>query len=232
MLRLRPTFEQIEREARTSRLRILPEKQKRTQQGILLDDVDFDEFDLSKYDIRNPNKAAQTNMFNEPSIYSSASSNRSVKTAIEGNEDRKQDRQVSLSSGDGERSSPSRQSRDSLDDVRYRTRMSIADDLATMARVGGNIIYYTGQGIGQGVNMAIDAYNWWNEEDENEEPEPPIDEEVFTQTQGLLRRGASRSRSPSPEEQASGSNDAIRLLRRGASRSRSETPPKRNPKKM
>ena len=23
--------------------------------------------------------------------------------------------------------------------------------------------------------MAIDAYNWWNEEDENEEPESPID---------------------------------------------------------
>ena len=220
MLRLRPTFEQIEREARTSRLRILPEKQKRTQQGILLDDVDFDEFDLSKYDIRNPNKATQTDMFNEPSVFSNASSNRSVKTAIEGNEDKQQDRQISLSSGE------------SLDDVRYRTRMSIADALATMARVGGNIIYYTGQGIGQGINMAIDAYNWMNEEDENEEPEPPIDEEVFTQTQGLLRRGASRSRSPSPEEQASGSNDAIRLLRRGASRSRSETPPKRNPKKM
>ena len=220
MLRLRPTFEQIEREARTSRLRILPEKQKRTQQGILLDDVDFDEFDLSKYDIRNPNKATQTDMFNEPSIYSNASSNRNVKTAIEGNEDKQQDRQISLSSGE------------SLDDVRYRTRLSIADDLATMARGGGNIIYYTGQGIGQGINMAIDAYNWMNDEDENEEPEPPIDEEVFTQTQGLLRRGASRSRSPSPEEQASGSNDAIRLLRRGASRSRSETPPKRNPKKM
>ena len=107
--------------------------------------------------------------------------------------------------------------------------MSIADDLATMARVGGNIIYYTGQGIGQGVNMAIDAYNWWNEEDENEEPEPPIDGEVYERTRGFMRRGASRSRSP--EERASGSNDAIRLLRRGASRSRSETPPKRNPKK-
>ena len=227
MLRLRPTFEQIEREARTSRLRILPEKQKRTQQGILLDDVDFDEFDLSKYDRRNPNKATQTDMFNEPSIYSSASSNRSVKTAIEGNEDKQRDRQVSLSSGE------------SLDDVRYRTRMSIADDLATMARVGGNIIYYTGQGIGQGINMAIDAYNWMNEEDDasaeasrgihdNEEPEPPIDEEIFEQTQGLMRRGASRSRSNSPcnEEQPSGSNDAIRLLRRGASRSRSSTPKK------
>ena len=232
MLRLRPTFEQIEREARTSRPKILPDRQKRTQQGILIDDVIFDDFDLDKYNIRNPNKATQTDMFNEPSNYSSASSNRSVKTAIEGNEDRKQDRQVSLSSGE------------SLDDVRYRTRMSIADDLATMARVGGNIIYYTGQGIGQGVNMAIDAYNWWNEEDENEEPEPPIDasadasrgsrdEEVFENTQRMIRRGASRSRSPSPEEQASGSNQAIRLLRRGASRSRSrsETPPKKNPKK-
>ena len=153
-------------------------------------------------------------MFDEPSNYSSASSNRSVKTAIEGNEDRKQDRQVSLSSGE------------SMDDVRYRTRMSIADDLASMARVGGNIIYYTGQGIGQGINMAVDAYNWWNDEDEDDvEPEPPIDEEVFEQTQGLMRRGASRSRSP--EEQASGSNQAMRLMRRGASRSRSISPTKK-----
>ena len=131
-----------------------------------------------------------------------------------------------------------------MDDVRYRTRMSIADDLATMARVGGNIIYYTGQGLGQGIGMAVDAYNWWNEDgddtvassgqsrDDNEDVEPPIDEEMFEQAQGLLRRGASRSRSPSPqEEQPSGSSDAIRLLRRGASRSRSETPPKRNPNK-
>ena len=221
MLRLRPTFEQIEKEARTSRLKIMPEKQKRTQQGMLLDDVDFDDFDLSKYNIRNPNKATQTDMFNEPSDYSSASSKQSIRTTIEGNEDRTQERQTRISTGD------------SMDDLRCRTRMSIADDLATMARAGGNILYYTGQGIGQGINMAVDAYNWWNEEDdENEEPEPPIDEEIFEQTQGLMRRGASRSRSPSPqEEQPSGSSDAIRLLRRGASRSRSETPPKKNPKK-
>ena len=218
MLRLRPTFEQIEREARTHRLKILPEKQKRTQQGILLDDVNFDDFDLDKYNIRNPNKATQTDMFDEPSNYSDATSNRSVRKGIEGNEDKQQDRQTSASTGE------------SMDDVRYRTRMSIADDLATMARVGGNITYYTGQGIGQGIGMAVDAYNWINEEEDDEEPEPPIDEEVFTQTQGLLRRGASRSRSASPEERASGSNDAIRLLRRGASRSRSSTPPKKNPK--
>ena len=207
----RPTYEEMLKEARTSRLKILPERQKRTQQGILLDDVNFDDFDLSKYNIRN--KATQTDMFDEPSNYSSASSNRSVKTAIEGNEDRKQDRQISLSSGE------------SMDDVRYRTRMSIADDLASMARVGGNIIYYTGQGIGQGINMAVDAYNWWNEDEDDVEPEPPIDEEVFEQTQGLMRRGASRSRSP--EEQASGSNQAIRLMRRGASRSRSISPTKK-----
>ena len=231
MLRLRPTFEQIEREARTSRLKILPERQKRTQQGILIDDVNFDDFDLDKYNIRNPNKATQTDMFNEPSDYSSATSNRSVRTARDG-ESNEQQRQTSISSGE------------SMDDVRYRTRMSIADDLATMARVGGNIIYYTGQGLGQGIGMAVDAYNWWNEDgddtvassgqsrDVNEDVEPPIDEEMFEQTQGLLRRGANRSRSPSPqEEQPSGSSDAIRLLRRGASRSRSETPPKRNPKK-
>ena len=214
MLRLRPTYEELLKETMTKRLKILPEKQKRTQQGILLDDVDFDDFDLSKYDRRN--KATQTDMFNEPSNYSSASSNRSVKTAIEGNDDRTQERQISASMGE------------SLDDVRYRTKMSIADDLATMARVGGNIIYYTGQGIGQGINMAVDTYNWLNDnEEDDEEPEPPIDEGVFTQTQGLMRRGASRSRSPSPEETASGSADAIRLLRRGASRSRSSSPPKK-----
>ena len=229
MLRLRPTYEELLKETMTKRLKILPEKQKRTQQGILLDDVDFDDFDLSKYDRRN--KATQTDMLNEPSNYSSASSNRSVKTTIEGNDDRTQERQISASTGE------------SMDDVRYRTKMSIADDLATMARVGGNIIYYTGQGIGQGINMAVDAYNWLNEGDEDdspearvlrgarddEEPEPPIDEEVFEQTQGLMRRGASRSRSP--EERASGSNDAIRLLRRGASRSRSSTPDRKPRKK-
>ena len=69
MLRLRPTFEQIEREARTHRLKILPERQKRTQQGILLDDVNFDDFDLSNYDkkalilIDNPDKGTQTDLF-------------------------------------------------------------------------------------------------------------------------------------------------------------------------
>ena len=250
MLRLRSTYEQLLKETMTHRLKILPEKQKRTQQGILLDDVDFDDFDLNKYNIRNPNKATQTDMFNEPSNYSDATSNRSVKTAIEGNEDRKQERQTSISTGD------------SLDDLRNRTRMSIADDLATMARVGGNIIYYTGQGIGQGINMAVDAYNWMNEDeaDDNEEIQPPIDDdEVSEQIQEimrrraisrngamrLMRRGASRSRSPEREEreereafasrseseQPSGSNDAMRLMRRGASRSRSETPPSRKPRK-
>ena len=90
--------------------------------------------------------------------------------------------------------------------------MSIADDLATLARVGGNNIYYTRQGIGQAIYVAIDAYTWINEDEEdNEEPEALIDEEVFEQTQALMRRGASRSRSP--EEQPSGSNDAVKAHR-------------------
>ena len=80
MLRLRPTYEEIAREARTRRLRILPEKERRTQQGLLLDDVNFDDFDLGKYDKKtiimndNPNKGTQTDVFNEtPSITESES---------------------------------------------------------------------------------------------------------------------------------------------------------------
>ena len=74
MLRLRPTFEEIEKEARTRRLRILPERERRTQQGILLHDVNFDDFDLEKYNKKtilndNPGKGTQTDTFNEtPSI--------------------------------------------------------------------------------------------------------------------------------------------------------------------
>ena len=60
MLRLKPTFEEIEREAKTRRLRILPERERRTQQGILLDDVDFNDFDLDK--------GVQTDMFFNSSL--------------------------------------------------------------------------------------------------------------------------------------------------------------------
>ena len=94
MLKLRPTFEQIEREARTHRLKILPEKQKRTLQGILLDDVNFDDFDLSNYDkkalilIDNPDKATQTDNFN---VSSSVSENESVKTPQEDVKERQTD---------------------------------------------------------------------------------------------------------------------------------------------
>ena len=59
MLRLRPTYEEMFKEARTQRLRILPERQKRTQQGMLLEDVDFNDFDLDKFNIRNPPKWAR-----------------------------------------------------------------------------------------------------------------------------------------------------------------------------
>ena len=77
MLRLKPTYEEMLKEARTRRLRILPERQRRTQQGILLDDVDFDNFDLSKHDRKeilsnNPEKGTQTDLFDK--MYSTKTS--------------------------------------------------------------------------------------------------------------------------------------------------------------
>ena len=196
---------------------------------MLLEDVDFNDFDFDTFNIRNPNKATQTDIFDDniSSNYSSVATSQSIDAPSEIERNEQQQRQTSTSTGE------------SLDDVRYRTKMSISDDLATMARVGGNVIYYTGrygsslawhtqQGIGQGISAVIDAYNWINEDnDEDEQPEAPIDEEVYEQTQGRMRRGASRSRSQTPEGRASASNDAIRLLRRGASRSHSISPPKK-----
>ena len=211
MLRLKPTCEEMLREAKTRRSRIPPERERRTQQGLLLENVDFDEFDLSRYDIRNPNKATQTDVFDDNSNYSSVSSKQSLRTPAETESRQEQQRREARDATASRQTSIS--TGESMDDVRYRTRMSIADDLATMARVGGNVIYYTGQGIGQGIGMAIDASNWINDneeddnEDDNEDTQPPLN-----------------------QEQASGSNDAIRLLRRGASRSRCETPPNKKKK--
>ena len=78
MLKLRPTYEQMLKEAKTRRLRILPERERRSSSGILLDDVDFDEFDLNNYDRKininnndNPDKATQTD-FNLASSSSSS----------------------------------------------------------------------------------------------------------------------------------------------------------------
>ena len=50
MLRLKPTYEGMLREAKTRRLKILPERERRTQQGMLLNDLDMDDFNLDKYD--------------------------------------------------------------------------------------------------------------------------------------------------------------------------------------
>ena len=88
MLRLRPTYEEIAREARTHRLRILPERQKRTQQGLLLDEVDFDDFDLDKYDKKamimneSPQKGTQTDNFNVSSSVSESESMKSPEETI------------------------------------------------------------------------------------------------------------------------------------------------------
>ena len=167
MLGLPPTYEEMLRETKTGRLKMQPERERRTQQGMLLDDLN-DDFDLDQYNIRNPNKATQTDDFDDfSSVASSQSINQSIKTPSEIERNEQQQRQTSTSTGE------------SLDDVRYRTKMSISDDLATMARVGGNVIYYTGQGIGQGISAVTDAYNWINEDnDEDEQPEAPMDEEV------------------------------------------------------
>ena len=83
MLNRRPTYEEILKEAMTSRLRILPERQKRTQQGILLDDVDFDGFDLSRYDrkeiaLNNPEKGTQTDLFDNRSSTETSESMKSL----------------------------------------------------------------------------------------------------------------------------------------------------------
>ena len=90
MSRLKPTFEEMEREAKSRRLRILPEKERRTQQGILLDDVDFNDFDFDNYDKKtiimneNPQKRTQTDMFfSSSSGSSSKSSDKSEMEQIE-----------------------------------------------------------------------------------------------------------------------------------------------------
>ena len=73
------------KETKTRRLRILPERERRTQQGMLLEDVDFNDFDLDKFNIRNPNKATQTDIFddNNNSNYSSVASSQSINTPSE-----------------------------------------------------------------------------------------------------------------------------------------------------
>ena len=94
MLRLKPTYEEMLREARTRRLRILPERERRTQQGMLLDEVDFDDFDLDKYGKKiiltneNPQKGTQTDLFSDHSSYSSTSE--SLKTAPEPDKEEQQ----------------------------------------------------------------------------------------------------------------------------------------------
>ena len=79
MLKLKPTYEEMLREAKTRRLKILPERERRTQQGILLDEVDFNDFDLDNYDKKtillneNPEKGTQTDIFHKTSTTESES---------------------------------------------------------------------------------------------------------------------------------------------------------------
>ena len=102
MLRLRPTYEEMLREAKTRRLRILPERERRTQQGMLLDEVDFDDFDLNKYDKKtilmneNPQKGTQTDIFDKTFSIETSESMKSVdEKAMESQEEQEttQDKQ-------------------------------------------------------------------------------------------------------------------------------------------
>ena len=79
MFRLKPTYEELLREAKTRRLKIFPERERRKQQGILLDDLDMDDFYFDKYDKKtilmneNPEKGTQTDVFNKTSTTESES---------------------------------------------------------------------------------------------------------------------------------------------------------------
>ena len=86
MLRLRPTYEEILRESKTRRLRVLPGRERKTQQTILLDEVDFEDFDLDKYDKKTI--IMNDNPFSNHSSYSSTSER--LKTVIEPEKDAQQ----------------------------------------------------------------------------------------------------------------------------------------------
>ena len=60
----------------------MPERQRRTQQGILLEDVDFDDFDLNNND-DNPEKGTQTDAFNETESESIRTPEQEIKERIE-----------------------------------------------------------------------------------------------------------------------------------------------------
>ena len=83
MLRRRPTYEEVLKETMTRRLKILPERQKRTQQGLFIDDVDFDDFGLNRYDkketlLNNPEKGTQMDLFGSRSSTEKSESIKSV----------------------------------------------------------------------------------------------------------------------------------------------------------
>ena len=114
MLRLKPTYEEMLREAKTRRLKILPERERRTQQGMLLDDLDMDDFDLGKYDKKtilmneNPEKGTQTDRFNKTSTTESESAksvleDQRVKEEVEEQAESEYSRQTSEASEEKEK---------------------------------------------------------------------------------------------------------------------------------
>ena len=114
MLRLKPTYEEMLREAKSRRLKILPERERRTQQGMLLDDLNMDDFDLDKYDKKtilmneNPEKVTQTDRFNKTSTIESESAksvleDQRVKEEVEEQTESEYSRQTSEASEEKEK---------------------------------------------------------------------------------------------------------------------------------
>ena len=141
MLRLKPTYEEMLREAKTRRLKILPERERRTQQGMLLDDLDMDDFDLDKYDKKailmneNPEKGTQTDRFNKTSTTESESAksvieDQRVKEDLEEQEESEYSRQESEASEEKEKQkSLMRRLFDSLFDASSEDSRGIHDEV-------------------------------------------------------------------------------------------------------
>ena len=62
-------------------------------------------------------------------------------------------------------SSKKSSSSSSSSDGRPSTTQQVLSDLATVARIGGKAVYYTGRAVGQGISTAYDTYNWLNEDE-------------------------------------------------------------------
>ena len=198
-LRLRPTYEEIAREARTHRLRILPEKQKRTQQGLLLDDVDFDDFDLGKYDKKailmneNPDKGTQTDVFNEtPSVTESES----MKTIEEEVKQTQTDESVSSVEKEHEREREQPQKKSVM--RRVYDAMFGEDEFAEDASAEAS----------RGIRDREEMRNRRQQIEQEEESEPPVEKQQTEESADSLPMNVKKSYDPSSSRSSRASGEA------------------------